>query len=82
MLPTQISELKPLRSGHPDSANVLEQEKNQRTDRKMGLQAKERKAGGTVAPFNLLTPLRWLAPSLAAFEPWVRRKSVKPGLER
>lgn len=48
----------------------------------MGLQAKERKAGGTVAPFSLLTPLRWLAPSLAAFEPWVRMKSVKSGLER
>lgn len=48
------SESKPLRSGHPDSANVLEQEKYQRTDRKMGLQAKERRAGGTVAPLVCL----------------------------
>ena len=48
----------------------------------MGLQAKERRAGGTVAPFSLLTPLRWLPPSLATFELWVRRKSIKSGLER
>ena len=50
--------------------------------KKWAYRQKNAEPGGTVAPFSLLTPLRWLAPSLAAFEPWVRRKSVKPGLKR
>lgn len=49
---------------------------------KRAYRQKNAEPGGTMAPFGLLTPLRWLAPSLAAFEPWARRKSVKPGLER
>lgn len=56
------SEPKSLRFGYPAGANVLEQEKYGRADRKMGLQAKERSAGGTVTPFGLLTSLRWLPP--------------------
>lgn len=49
---------------------------------KWAYRKKKAEPEGNVAPFSLLTPLRWLAPSLAAFEPWVRMKSVKSGLER
>ena len=54
------SKPKIFRTGYPTGVKELEQEKYERTDRKMGLQAKERRAGDTVAPFSLLTPLRWL----------------------
>lgn len=50
---------------------------------KMGLQAKERRDRGTEW---LCLALLWssvgYSPFLGDFESWVRRKSVKPGLER
>lgn len=80
-LPTRISEPKSLRFGYPAGANVLEQEKYGRADRKMGLQAKERRAQITYClAFFRVSPLA--ASFLAPFEPWGRRKSAKPGLER
>ena len=61
-MPTRISEPKIFRTSYSADTNVLEQENVRALSLKIGLQAKERRAGGTVALFGLLTPLRWLPP--------------------
>lgn len=82
-MPTRISEPKIFRIGYPTGVKELEQEEYERVNRKMGLQVKERRDRGTEW---LCLVLLWSSvgcpPSLATFESWVRRKSVKPGLER
>ena len=81
-VPTRISEPKIFRSGYPAGANVLEQENAWERWPKNGLTGKRTQSQDNGYCLDLLESLGCFTLFLATFESWVRRKSVKPGLER
>ena len=77
------SKPKIFRTSYSADTNVLEQENAWERWPKMGLQVKERR--DKRCRWRSLACLRLsvgCSPSLATFESWGRRKSVRPGLER